>query len=86
MHSRQQKAYQGTLETLYWTLQGPSKGPCDFRGFVSQFLPFLQNTFSKSPLKIVEDFMVIVVDYQGSGDPPGPSWTPKWTLILGDPW
>ena len=62
LHFKQQRIYQWTLGTQeltigsmtslrpQGTLQGPSKGPCDFRGSLSQFLPFLQNTLSKSPL------------------------------------
>ena len=59
-----------------------SKGPCDFQESVSQFLPFLQNTFSKSPLNIMKDFLDIVLHYQGLGNPPVPLRTLKWTPEL----
>ena len=32
---------------LQWALQGPLKGPCDFRDSARLCLPFLKNTFSK---------------------------------------
>ena len=32
---------------LHWALQGPLKGPSDFRDSARLFLPFLKNTFSK---------------------------------------
>ena len=32
---------------LHWALQGPLKGPCDFRDSARLFLPFLKNTLSK---------------------------------------
>ena len=60
LHSKHQKSYQGTLGTqelsrkgprpamvLYWAIQGPLKGPCDFLDSARPFLPFLKNTFSK---------------------------------------
>ena len=34
---------------------------------------------SRAPLTMWTTLLVIVELYQGSGDPPGPSWTLKWT-------
>ena len=34
---------------------------------------------SRAPLTMWTTLLVILELYQGSGDPPGPLWTPKWT-------
>ena len=67
---------------LHWVLQGPLKGPCDFRDSARLFLPFLKKYFLLTLWTSWNMFMVIVVLHQGSGNPHGPSWTPKWTLKL----
>ena len=66
MHSREQKVYQGTP---YWAQQGPSKGLCDFRESVSQFLPFYKIHSLKILQTLSKIFLFVVVYYQGLGDP-----------------
>ena len=67
---------------LHWALHGPLKGPCDFRDSARLCLHFLKKYILWTLWTSWNTFMVIVVLHQGSGNPHGPSWTPKWTLKL----
>ena len=46
-------------------------------------MPFVHFTLSSPSKHFGTLFLVIVELYQGPEDPPGPSWTPKWTGGLG---
>ena len=64
-----------------WSYNGPSrvlqKDLFIFETLSSYFYLFYK-LHSLNPLNIVEHILVIIVLYQGSGNPPTPSWTPKW--------
>ena len=73
---------------LHWALQGPLKGPCDFRDSERPFSPFLKNTFSKLSEHYGTRLLSLLYFTKAQGTLMDPQMDPKIDpamLILEDP-